>query len=125
MNKSFYEKTSPENANINSKRIINFINRLEKEEVDMHSILVMRGNKLICEAYYNPFNSNTLHRMFSVTKSVVSMAIGALAEDGVIDLDASITKMCIRDRYMCMYFLFIFYKKNIFFLSTLLIDKNK
>ena len=30
--------------------------------------------------------------MFSVTKSVVSMAIGALAEDGVIDLDASITK---------------------------------
>ena len=34
MNKSFYEKTSPENANINSKRIINFINRLEKEEVD-------------------------------------------------------------------------------------------
>ena len=92
MNKSFYEKTSPENANINSKRIINFINRLEKEEVDMHSILIMRGNKLICEAYYNPFNSNTLHRMFSVTKSVVSMAIGALAEDGVIDLDASITK---------------------------------
>ena len=50
MNKSFYEKTSPENANINSKRIINFINRLEKEEVDMHSILIMRGNKLICEA---------------------------------------------------------------------------
>lgn len=91
MNNNFFEKTAPELVNINSGRIINFIKRLERDELDMHSVLIMRDGKLICEAYYAPFERETLHRMFSVTKSVVSLAIGFLSDEGVISLDNSIT----------------------------------
>ena len=39
------------------------------------------------ESYYAPYTKDTLHRMFSVTKSFVSLAIGLLADEGRISLD--------------------------------------
>ena len=90
--KNLFEKAAPEAAGINSERIISFIKRLEKAEIDMHSILIMKDDKLICEVYYSPFEKDTLHRMFSVTKSVVSLCIGILCDEGRIELGDSITK---------------------------------
>ena len=43
--------------------------------------------KICTESYYAPYSRNTLHRMFSVTKSFVSLAIGLLADEGRISLD--------------------------------------
>jgi len=87
-----FEKTEPENAGVNSLRIINFIRRLERCGLDMHSVLLLKDKKLIFEGYYAPFERDTLHRMFSITKSFVSLAVGILAGRGEIDLDASITE---------------------------------
>lgn len=91
MNKYRFEAASPESVGINSKRIIDFIKRLDKCGLDMHSILLLKDNKLVCEAHYAPYTRERLHRMFSVTKSFVSLAVGILAGDGVIDLDSPIT----------------------------------
>lgn len=92
LNSYIFESTAPESAGINSKRIINFIKRLEDYCIDMHSLLIMKDKKLIFEAYYAPFKKDTLHRMFSVTKSLVSIAVGILSDKGLICLDDSITK---------------------------------
>lgn len=92
MNKRIFEKTAPERVNINSDRIINFLNRLEKDELDMHSVLILRSGKLICETYYAPFTRETLHRMFSITKSLVSVAVGILADEGKVNLTDPITR---------------------------------
>ncbi len=92
MNKRIFEKTAPERVNINSDRIINFLNRLEKDELDMHSVLILRRGKLICETYYAPFTRETLHRMFSITKSLVSVAVGILADERKVNLTDPITR---------------------------------
>lgn len=91
MNKFIFEIAAPESVGINSRRIINFIKRLEDYQIDIHSILILKDRKLICEAYYAPFKRDTLHRMFSVTKSFVSLAVGILYDKGIIGLDESVT----------------------------------
>ncbi len=53
----------------------------------MHSVLLMRGEQLFGEFYWKPFHSEFCHRMYSQTKSYVSVAIGLLEEDGFLSLD--------------------------------------
>lgn len=83
-------KISPERAGIKSEYVEKFIRKLEKRQVHMHSVLMARGNDLFCEAYWKPFSAEKTHRMYSVTKSFVSVAVGLCVEDGLIDLDRTI-----------------------------------
>ncbi|MBQ9927099.1 MAG: serine hydrolase [Lachnospiraceae bacterium] len=85
-----FQSTLPENTGIPSGCIINFIKRLKRHEVPMHSILLFHKNHIITEGYYAPFYKEKLHRMFSVSKSFTSVAIGLLAEEGKLSLDDKI-----------------------------------
>lgn len=86
------ERSTPESCGISSIHINKFINRLYSRKVPMHSLLIMRDNKLVAEKYYNPCNYTTLHRMFSISKSFTSIAILLLVAEGKINLDDSIVK---------------------------------
>ncbi len=50
------------------------------------SVLVMHRGRLIQEEYFNPCTADSLHRMFSVTKSFTALAVCALAAEGKISL---------------------------------------
>lgn len=82
-----FQKISPEEAGIPSASIIRFIERLKQRQITMHSLLLMRHDKLLFEGYYAPYRADTPHRMFSVSKSFTSIAIGLLAGEGKLSLD--------------------------------------
>ncbi|MCD8067879.1 MAG: beta-lactamase family protein [Lachnospiraceae bacterium] len=75
---------SPESVGIGSEQIENMIRRLERNQIPMHSLLLMRRGKLVYEGYYRPYHREKLHRMFSVSKSMVSLGIGYLITRGVL-----------------------------------------
>ena len=80
-------KIAPEAAGLDSRHIKTYIERLNKRQMHMHSVLMMRGNDIIYEGYWAPFDKDFCHRMYSETKSYVSVAIGLLEEDGLLNLD--------------------------------------
>jgi len=82
-----FKTAFPEETGVSSGCIIDFAKRLSAQKVPMHSFLIMRHDKLIAEGYYAPCTKDTLHRMFSVSKSFTSIAIGLLAEEGKLSLD--------------------------------------
>ena len=79
--------TTPEAVGIPSGCIINFLTRLDRYGIPMHSVLLCRYGKLAAEGYYAPYRADTLHRMFSISKSFTSIAIGLLADEGKLSLD--------------------------------------
>ncbi len=81
------DRALPEQTGIPSHCIINLMKRLEQRQIPMHSLLLMHRDKLICESYYSPCHAGMLHRMFSITKSFTSIAIGLLADEGKLHLD--------------------------------------
>jgi len=85
-----FETVTPESTGIASQCIINFINRLQEKQVPMHSLLLLHKDKLIAEGYYAPYTADTLHRMFSISKSFSSIAIGLLEADGQLALSDKI-----------------------------------
>ena len=81
------ERITPEEAGVSSAQVAELIELLNRRGMPMHSILMMKGDKLFAEYYWAPFHKDFCHRMFSETKSYTSVAVGLLVEDGLIDLD--------------------------------------
>lgn len=86
-----FERCLPEEVGIPSTAIRDLLEYLDDKDIPMHSLLIMRNDKLIFEKYYAPCTESTLHRMFSISKSFTALAISLLADEGLIDLDESIT----------------------------------
>lgn len=81
---------SPESMGVTSESIHSFLEELSQSRIPMHSLLIARRNRLIFETYFSPCQKDELHRMFSISKSFSSLAIGLLAEEGNIHLDDTI-----------------------------------
>ncbi len=82
-----FEKITPEKAGVKSENVLRFLKFLENNGLTMHSVLLMKGDALFGEYYWTPFDKDFCHRMYSQTKSYVSVAIGLLEEEGKLKLD--------------------------------------
>lgn len=80
-----FPEVMPEEVGVSSLAIHRTLDYLEQRKVALHSLLILRHDALICEAYARPFTKNTLHRMYSETKSYVSLAIGCMFAKGYLE----------------------------------------
>ena len=85
---------------LTDRQMLDFVKELEKRRIPLHSVLIAQHGKLIFEKYYAPYCRNKLQRMFSVTKSFTSLAIGLLEQEGKISLDLTGRKPG-RGAYVC------------------------
>ena len=79
-------RLTPESRGIYSAELEKILRELDAAGVPIHSFFVARGFEVVFDAYWAPFNENTLHRMNSVTKSFVALGIGMLIDEGRINL---------------------------------------
>ena len=112
MNNNLITYTTPESVGVSSEKIEQFIKRLEDKQLATHSLILARGNQIFFEHYWEPFHREFQHRMYSVSKSFVSLAIGFLEQDGKsiwMTLSASILQRSSRIRRMkiCVIRLFV------------------
>lgn len=85
------ERIQPSEAGVPCTAISCFFEKLNALPFDIHSVIMLRSGKMFLERYYEPYERDTLHRMYSVTKSLVGLAILCLVDEGKVDLDTSIT----------------------------------
>ena len=86
--KNFEFKTNvPENLGIPSEAITKFVEHLEGRKICLHSFMLMRRGEIAAEGYYPPFGPDTLHRMYSQSKTFVAMAIGMQIDEGKLGLN--------------------------------------
>lgn len=82
-----FQTVSPESVGIPSNDVLKFIKTLEQYHFCTHSFIMARGSRIFAEGYYAPFTQTSKHRMYSVSKSFVSIAAGLAIEDGLLNLD--------------------------------------
>lgn len=85
-----FQTVTPERVGVSAKSIRSYLKFLKRSGVNMHSLLMMRGDKIFAEYYWSPFTKDFCHRMYSQTKSYVSIAIGLLEEEGKLKLSDKI-----------------------------------
>lgn len=82
--------TDPSTVGVPSRAVLAFLDNVEKRGVLLHSFLMARHGKVFAEGYWSPFRPGDLHRMYSISKTFVSAAIGLLVGDGRLSLDEKI-----------------------------------
>ena len=55
--------------------------------IHVHSAMVLRHGKIVAEGSWKPYSGSYPHMMFSLSKSVVSMAVGFAVQEGLLALD--------------------------------------
>ena len=82
-----FEKITPEEAGVSSSDILSFVKMLDEYEFNTHSIIMTKGDNLFFEAYYKPFKENFIHRMYSVSKTFIAVAVGLAITEGLLKPD--------------------------------------
>lgn len=74
-------RSTPEAEGVSSQNILNFLDAAAKSPHEFHSIMILRHGKVVAEGWWNPYNANTKHTMYSCSKSFAATALGfAVAE---------------------------------------------
>lgn len=80
-----FPRAVPESQGVSSRHIRRFLEELaEDPALYTQNVMLLRHGKVICEASYGAQDGRAVKYTFSACKSVVSLAIGLLADDGVL-----------------------------------------
>jgi len=87
-----WKTSTPEEQGWDSVKLAEGLLAMREQEIDIHSLLLIRDGRLFLDAYFYPYDGRSLHELASVTKSVMTTLIGIAAEQGKLDLDDPILK---------------------------------
>lgn len=91
-------RQTPEQQGIPSRHIAEFLQALEQDPtLNMHSILVVRSGKLLCEAAFGNQLTELPRMTFSACKSITALAIGLLMDDGLLSPSDKLTDLFDQD----------------------------
>lgn len=76
----------PEEAGVRPEWVENYVREMNHRGKMCHSFAMIRHGKVFAQGYWKPFHKDWLHRMYSVSKTFVSAAIGLLVDEGRIRL---------------------------------------
>lgn len=71
---------------------LNALLSIEDTDIELHSFCVSHREQICAEVYFNPLTKTSLHRMYSITKSLTALAIGLLEADGKINISDPIVQ---------------------------------
>lgn len=81
---------SIETNGLSSGKILDFYKHIEASGGENHGLIIAKNGEKLFEHYIFPYSENQPHTLFSVTKSLISTAVGFAVDEGLITLDTCI-----------------------------------
>ncbi len=85
-------RSSPEDQGISPAAILAFVDKAEREIDALHSFILVRHGHIVAEGYWNPYNPQSPHELYSLSKSFTSTAVGLAIAEGKLSLDDEVLK---------------------------------
>ncbi len=79
-----------ETNGLSSAKILDFYKGCDFYKISNHALMITKDGRKLFEHYIYPFSAKMPHTLFSVTKSLVSTAVGFAIDEGLISLDTKI-----------------------------------
>ncbi len=87
-------RAMPESKGVSSASLLGMLTRLERDsEVNLHSIAVLSDDSIICEASAPGYDACACAVTHSLCKTVTSLAIGMLVDDGRLSLSDRVYRL--------------------------------
>ena len=79
-----WRTSTPEAQGFSSAELAKAFDFISENQINIHSLVVVRHGYLVLEAYFHPYGSQDLHDICSCTKSISSTLVGIAIEKGKI-----------------------------------------
>lgn len=91
LSKKYFQRSVPEEQGISAEQILSFLIKLKNsQELNMHTLMIIRNGKVICETGFGSYDLNVPVNIYSAAKSITSLAIGMLIDEGTLSVDEKI-----------------------------------
>jgi CubicO group peptidase (beta-lactamase class C family) len=85
-------RSSPEAQGVSSPAVLSFVEAADKNIDSLHSFMLLRHGQVVAEGYWSPYNAESPHALYSLSKSFTSTAVGLAISDGKLSLDDEVLK---------------------------------
>lgn len=85
-------RSSPEQQGIASSAILDFATAADHDIDQLHSFMLLRHGQVIAEGWWKPYDAQTPHMFYSLSKSFTSTAVGLAIAEGKLSLDDEVLK---------------------------------
>ena len=85
-------RSTPEQEGISSSAILDFVQTAEREVDALHSFMLVRHGHVVAAGWWGPYDAQTPHVLYSLSKSFTSTAVGLAIAEGKLSLDDPVLK---------------------------------
>lgn len=85
-------RSSPEAQGVSSSALLSFIEAADKDIDSFHSFMLVRHGQVVAEGWWAPYDAETPHALYSLSKSFTSTAVGLAIAEGKLNLDDEVLK---------------------------------
>lgn len=80
-------RSAPEAQGVSSEAITQLISAFTEQVDSMHGFMLVRHGQVVAEASWKPFDKDSRHTLYSLSKSFTSTAMGMAIDEGRLSLD--------------------------------------
>jgi len=85
-------RSTPEHEGISSAAILSFVQAADTGVDAMNSFMLVRHGHVVAEGWWGPYEAQTPHVLYSLSKSFTSTAVGLAIAEGKLSLDDEVLK---------------------------------
>lgn len=85
-------RSKPEAEGVSSAALLDFVTTADRESNSLHSFMLVRHGKVVAEGWWTPYNPESRHELYSLSKSFTSTAVGLAIAEGKLSLDDQVSK---------------------------------
>jgi len=80
-------RSLPANQGVASGGLLDFVSAIEKANLNVHSLMVLRHGQVVAEGWWAPYAPQFKHTLYSLSKSFTSTAVGMAVAEGKLTVD--------------------------------------
>jgi CubicO group peptidase (beta-lactamase class C family) len=85
-------RSRPEAQGIPPSAILAFVEEADRKIDSLHSFMIVRHGHVVAEGWWSPYDAQTRHELYSLSKSFTSTAVGLAIAEGKLSLDDPVLK---------------------------------
>ncbi len=85
-------RSTPETQGVSSAAVLAFVEAADRHIDSMNSFMLVRHGHVVAEGWWTPYDAETPHMLYSLSKSFTSTAVGLAIAEGKLSLDDEVLK---------------------------------
>ena len=90
-------RCSPEQQGVSSAGVQAFVEAADKNIDSLHSFMLLRHGHVLAEGWWTPYDAQSRHSLYSLSKSFTSTAVGLAVAEGKLSVDDQVLKFFPQD----------------------------